>query len=152
MKTHIKILIVLSLGFFLCCLHGCDEEPSYINDSYAGVNQLSLKSTNEQLYSQNSQNEYLEIFAKAIMKSLDNRDFRAILKTESLKMFDKDYDILFKDLESQTIKGKSIKDLVSENFALFLPDKEIFNIKTTLLHGLIGVRFDMIIHFTVDID
>ena len=127
MKTHVKIINVFSLGFLLCFLYSCQEELSYIDESNGGLNQLSLKSTNEQFYPKDSQNEYLEIFAKAIVKSLDNRDFRSILKTESLKMFDGDYDVLFKDLVSKTIKAKSIRDLVYENFALLLPDKEVFN-------------------------
>lgn len=127
MKAHLKMLIVLSLSFLLCFLYGCEEEFSNIDESNGGFDQISLKSTNEQFYTQASQNEYLEIFAKAIMKTLDNRDFRSILKTEGLKMFDGDYDILFKDLESKTIKGKSIKDLVYENFAMLLPNEEAFN-------------------------
>lgn len=123
MKTHLRILII-STGIILG-LPRCEKESSNKIDGFiSDAHQASLISTNKFLYNQNSQNEYIEVFAKALSKSLENKDLRALVKKEALRMFDGDYDVLYKNIQSKTIEGKAVDKIITKNFLALQPDMD----------------------------
>ncbi|NOZ46837.1 MAG: hypothetical protein GXO79_08640, partial [Chlorobi bacterium] len=70
-------------------------------------------------------NQDVSLFAQAISKSLHNDDFRKLVKSEAIKQFDGDYDILLKrivDIQLNSNNSKSnytVKNLLEENHPLF---------------------------------
>lgn len=60
-----------------------------------------------------------EAFAKILAGATESADFRAALKEEALKKFDGDYDVLYANIRSNTVKGKQ--------FAAYLDKGETTN-------------------------
>ncbi len=54
-------------------------------------------------------------FAKAFSKALDNKEIRDLIKDESIKMFNRDHDVLFQLIKDQTLSnGSKVIDFVSQ--------------------------------------
>lgn len=49
-----------------------------------------------------------EAFAKILASATGSADFREALKEEALKKFDGDYDVLYENIRSKTVKGKQV--------------------------------------------
>ncbi|PVH24847.1 hypothetical protein DC487_12060 [Sphingobacterium corticibacter] len=54
-------------------------------------------------------------FAKAFSKALENKEIRDLIKDESIKMFNRDHDVLFQLVKDQTLSnGSKVIDFVSQ--------------------------------------
>lgn len=82
------------------------------------------KSTSEPSHTAQQNNFNNIAFAKTLAKSLVNKEIRNLLKQEALKMFDKDYDVLYGF--SRDITGSTGKTL-HEQIAAYAENKEQFN-------------------------
>ncbi|MDR7372047.1 hypothetical protein [Flavobacterium aquidurense] len=114
MKVNFKMLIlvgVISLGII-----SCDNQDG--NDkSFQGKSNNELKVDN--LYDANS--SLKREFGKALMKSLkESKMLRDLIKNESLKMFDNDYEVLYQIIKNEklennlTVRESILKNLGSE--------------------------------------
>lgn len=62
-----------------------------------------------------TQNEAIDLMAKALAKGMENIDFRELIRYETNKQFDYDYDVLYRFIKDKEIKdGKGNKVKISE--------------------------------------
>ncbi len=93
MKTKLSFLILLTLFFFL----SCEKEKNEEKLSFTGTdNELTVV------------NEAIDLMAIAVAKSMNYAAFRELIKFETSKQFDYDYDILYRFIKNQelNIEGK----------------------------------------------
>ncbi|MFS2867418.1 hypothetical protein AAH025_20595 [Bacteroides fragilis] len=94
------------LCFMLITLYSCSDEyiREYENkEEYEKVTTKSL----------NNKEQLLERFATILSKTIyENSDIRLFLKSEAIKQFDKNYDILYYLIKDKLVNGKSIRDLL----------------------------------------
>ena len=82
-----KFSLLILLGMFI--FGGCSEKDSDIEIKNNG-------SQNENLLNVNVKQKYLEKFAGILSKAVyERKDVREFLKTESLKQFDKNFNVLY---------------------------------------------------------
>jgi hypothetical protein len=68
-------------------------------------------------YQVNEHNQALEILSIAYAKALENKEIRDVLKTEALKKFDGDYDVLHRTMKSKMIEGLSLNRILAKNIS-----------------------------------
>lgn len=94
-----KLILMMSLAIIL--LSSCSKED------YSESIDVSEKSGTL------SKEPYLMSFANILSKVVyERKDVREFLKKESLKQFDKNYDILYYLIKDQNISGKSFRDIL----------------------------------------
>jgi hypothetical protein len=98
-----KIYLIIFIGFLFASCKKSNTLPT--NDS----NNQSLNSEEK------SHKEKLE-FGKALATSLNNKDLRDLIKTEALKQFDNDYDVLFSNImDRKLVNGKTVIEFIASN-------------------------------------
>ncbi|MDQ1167309.1 hypothetical protein [Flavobacterium sp. SORGH_AS_0622] len=117
MKVNFKILV---LGVISSCFLACDNHDENDRKSNANIDK-ELKVDN--LYDANS--NLKREFGKALMKSLNkSKALRNLIKNESLKMFDNDYEILYQLIKNKELEsGKTVREIILEN----LSDEALLN-------------------------
>ncbi len=105
-----KNRIIYSLSLIIALFFSCEKED--INSKPSNINNL------EQDIVYDYKSELKRDFAKALVQALeDNENLRSFIKKEALKMFDKDYDILYQLVKDETISdSKSFRDILTEYF------------------------------------
>ena len=66
-------------------------------------------------YPHNNENAILDEMARTIAKSLANKDFRVLVKTEALKKIDGDYDIHYADFSEMELNNVTISEIIESN-------------------------------------
>ena len=68
----------------------------------------------EKLYDQNS--NLKREFGRALLNAMkESKMLRSVLKTEALKMFDKDYDVLYYSIEDKLLEHGSVEELMAKH-------------------------------------
>lgn len=58
--------------------------------------------------------ENVEAFAKALASSMSKQEVREFIKSEALKKFDGDYDVLYRKISNQVLNGKSVDNILNQ--------------------------------------
>lgn len=93
MKRILNLIIVICLSALISCDEEISSDKEIVND---------IK----------NQNEAIDLMAKAMAKVMSNLEFREMIRYETDKQFDYDYDVLYRFIENNEINvegGKSIK-------------------------------------------
>ena len=110
MKTDLNLFFCFFFSFFLFV--SCDNQNDNSFDS-------SSKETSElkvdELYDANS--NLKRNFGKALMKSLkESKILRDLIKNESLKMFDNDYEVLYEMIKNESLEnGITVRESILKN-------------------------------------
>lgn len=124
---------ILFIGIAGLLLNSCskDDYPSTIGKDVSLENSGTPNSANPI-----DNEKYLVKFAGVLSKAVyDRKDVREFLKKESLKQFDKNYDILYYSIKDQSVDGKSFRDiLISYSSKEFIEEIEA---KVPLLNILV---------------
>jgi hypothetical protein len=74
---------------------------------------------------ENAETQQKIILAKAVMGALnESQSFRELLKKESIKMFDKDYDVLYQIIKNEKIEGDfTVRDIILK----YMPNEDVLN-------------------------
>ncbi|MCF8357188.1 MAG: hypothetical protein K9H26_00415 [Prolixibacteraceae bacterium] len=99
-------LVILSLLFFF--IYSCDKDLT--NDQIQSLESL------ESNFDINSQFEAIELFAVAISKSMQSEEFRSLIRYETNKRFDYDYDVLYRFIRDKKINVPDVGDIDIESF------------------------------------
>ncbi|RXQ91524.1 hypothetical protein EO244_12300 [Ancylomarina salipaludis] len=101
--------LVLIFGMVGILLSSCSNDD-YFDEN---VNVLKKSNTPKNVLSAKDKEENLVTFAKILSKATyERKDVREFLKTESLKQFDKNYDVLYFLIKDEIINGRSFKDIL----------------------------------------
>jgi hypothetical protein len=90
--------------FMLMFLFSCTENPANLS--------VDEKSN---VYEINAHNQTLEILSIAYAKALQEEEIRSIIKSEALKRFDGDYDVLHKTISEKKINGIQLNAILAKN-------------------------------------
>ncbi|GIQ58403.1 hypothetical protein Flavo103_15390 [Flavobacterium collinsii] len=110
MKTSFR-LFLLSI-FYLSIFSSCENQNDNSSDlSDKNANELKV----DKLYDANS--NLKRDFGKALVKSLnESKMLRDLIKNESLKMFDNDYEVLYQTIKNERVeKNLTVRQLILEN-------------------------------------
>jgi len=101
--------------FYLLAFSSCDNQNESVDPTTKEKSELKV----EKLYDADS--NLKREFGKALVKSLnESKGLRDLIKSESLKMFDNDYDVLYQTIKDEklenniTVRQSLIKNLGSE--------------------------------------
>ena len=102
------------------------------NSSYGGYNMSGELNNADSLYEQKS--NLKKEFARALLKAMkESKMLRYVLKTEALRMFDKDYDVLYVLIKDKTLEnGKSVESLIAKHLGGIEKLNHILSINPTL--------------------
>ncbi|MBF8151271.1 hypothetical protein ITJ86_15285 [Winogradskyella sp. F6397] len=104
MKTKLFILLVLFVSIYSSC-----EEPNLSNETIDGSSDLYAKS--------NKSYELKKKFALALHEAMTNNvKLRQFLKTEALKKFNGDYDILYNYVRDNSIGNSTFRDVLKSYY------------------------------------
>jgi hypothetical protein len=112
----VTFVTILTFTALLFTYVGCNEDlelnkPNTLSID-AGFHSISLlKSSNEEYQ---EINDAIEDFALIIAHSLQDRKFREFYKSEAMKKFDGDFDILYSNVKDSYVGGKSLHARISE--------------------------------------
>ena len=98
--------LFLSIGF-ACLLSSCDKNDGVVSPESEPVGIISAE--------QVQYDPQMEAIAKALAASMGEESVRTLIKTEALKKFDGDYDILYQKIGNQNVGGKTLSTLLNEN-------------------------------------
>ena len=93
----------------LLCMSLCFS--SCTNEIETTDNALSSIKNDEELTQESAMVRFTEILSKA---THNNKDVRKFLKEESLKQFDKNYDVLYAKVKDYTIGNKTFEEILAE--------------------------------------
>ena len=132
------------VGVFLLLLNSCSDNALLEDGINASerekAERVMLRNANE-----DETEKYLVQFAEVLSKAVYEReDVRAFLKKESLKQFDKNYDVLYELVKEETINGKSFRDILVS----YSSDKIIREIETNV--SLLNILVPKIALFKVE--
>jgi Protein of unknown function (DUF3103) len=105
MKKTLQRLGIVTVGLSLC-LWSCKEQDKNVQPS------------EDVIAKELSQNEHftrMEEVAKALAKSMGDKQVRNFIKLEASKQIDGDYDILYNWVDDKTIGGKSLESIIIDN-------------------------------------
>ncbi len=105
MKKTLQRLGIATVGLSLC-LWSCKEQDKNVQPS------------EDVIAKELSQNEHftrMEEVAKALAKSMGDKQVRNFIKVEASKQMDGDYDILYNWVDDKTIGGKSLESIIVDN-------------------------------------
>lgn len=129
MKKILRMFLITS--FTLFSFSNCDNHDENEGQSSVEVDKLKV----DNLY--DSKSNLKREFGKALVKSMaESKSLRDLIKNESLKMFDNDYEVLYQMIKNETLENNVtvrnliIKNLGSENL---LDNIEINNPTLTIL-------------------
>jgi Protein of unknown function (DUF3103) len=105
MKKTLQRLGIVTVGLSLC-LWSCDKQDKNIQPS----EDVTAKGL-----SQNEHFTRMEEVAKALAKSMGDKQVRNFIKVEASKQLDGDYDILYNWVDGKTIGGKSLESIIVDN-------------------------------------
>lgn len=109
MKNLTKFSLPLML--FLSCLFVFSCSKDVINESNVEKTENELISSES--VKKNNLIQFAQILSRAVYKS---EDLRVFLKTEALRMFDKNYDILYYPIRNKKVSGNlSFRDILVQN-------------------------------------
>jgi hypothetical protein len=114
---------VLIYSMFLCILfYSCENKEIQIenfsnnsvttlvpNNLVSASSFANVRQSGEEKGISAEMEENYGKFAKALAKALENESFRSFIKTEAMKKFDGDYDILVESVKNVSIDGKDFK-------------------------------------------
>ena len=98
--------LFLSIGF-ACLLSSCDKNDGVVSPDSVPVGNISAE--------QVQYDPQMDAIAKALAASMGEESVRTLIKTEALKKFDGDYDILYQKIGNQNVGGKTLSTLLNEN-------------------------------------
>jgi hypothetical protein len=107
MKKTLQRFGIVTVGLSLC-LWSCDKQDKNVQPS------------EDVIAKELSQNEHftrMEEVAKALAKSMGDKQVRNFIKSEASKQMDGDYDILYNWVDDKTIGGKSLESIIVDNTA-----------------------------------
>ena len=105
MKKTLQRLGIVTVGLSLC-LWSCKEQDKNVQPS------------EDVIAKELSQNEHfnrMEGVAKALAKSMGDKQVRSFIKSEASKQMDGDYDILYNWVDDKVIGGKSLESIIVDN-------------------------------------
>lgn len=88
-------------------LSSCDKNDGVVSPESEPVGNISAE--------QVQYDPQMEAIAKALAASMGEESVRTLIKTEALKKFDGDYDILYQKIGNQNVGGKTLSSLLNEN-------------------------------------
>ncbi len=99
-----KFLLLFGIASIL--LNSCSK------DDFAKTNCDNIAITTDPISSAEKE-KYMETFASTLSKAVyDRKDVREFLKKESIKQFDKNYDVLYYLVKDEPINGTSFRDIL----------------------------------------
>lgn len=130
MKKILKMFLIS--GFTVFSFSSCDNHDENIeNLSSVEVNKLKI----DNLY--DSTSNLKREFGKSLVKSMnESKDLRDLIKNESLKMFNNDYEVLYQMIKNETLENNlTVRDLILKNLGNenLLDDIEMNNPTLTIL-------------------
>jgi hypothetical protein len=119
-----KNLIVFAMvAAALIIFNGCQKEVFNASDDtpeQLGITKSFLNSE----FEKQEYNKFIKKFAKALAKSLEDKELRKTLKNEALLEIDGDYDVIWKDFKHYKIKTSNGKEAVKDIIAVKLNAKK----------------------------
>lgn len=101
-------LFLLSLFMAVCSIVGvtsCNNEDSYYNENESSSDVMDV-----------SKETLLNEFAKILSKTVyTNREVREFLKKESIRQFDKNYDVLYAGVKDKVVGSNTFRSILIEN-------------------------------------
>ena len=97
--------LFLSIGF-ACLLSSCDKNDGVVSPDSVPVGNISAE--------QVQYDPQMDAIAKALAASMGEESVRTLIKTEALKKFDGDYDILYQKIGNQNVGGKTLNTVLNE--------------------------------------
>ena len=98
--TKTSSLSILALSISMLLFSGCQEDEPVSKAEIQESDDSSISG-----YAADNVTQDLDDFAFILSKSLDDKDVTNAIKEEALKMFDGDYDVLYKDLRSKELSN-----------------------------------------------
>jgi len=108
--------LLLSATVLSISLSSCEKEENLIHTKNNSITSLDAKNAQgEKIYDSQSENQ--RIFGKALLEAMKNSpSLRKFIKTEALKKFNHDYDVLFATVKNEIVEeGKTFRDIILEN-------------------------------------
>lgn len=109
-------------------LFSCTENPANLS--------VDEKSN---VYEINAHNQTLEILSIAYAKALQEEEIRSIIKSEALKRFDGDYDVLHKTISEKTINGVQLNAILAKNVNSSGAFKSAIPVNSTFIDSLAAI-------------
>ena len=107
MKRLLIIVLAINFVLFIRCQQSNEEILKPI------VNDLAI------------QNETIDLMAKAIARGMVNNDFRELLRYETNKQFDYDYDVLYRFIKDKVITDEKLGSIKISDFLFKQIENEI---------------------------
>ncbi|WP_291725780.1 hypothetical protein [Bernardetia sp.] len=110
--------LLLSATALTIGLSSCEKEDQFLETKTNDITSLDAKNAQgENIYDSQSENQ--RIFGKALLEAMkESSALRKFIKTEALKKFNHDYDVLFATVKNTVIEdGKTFRDIMLENVA-----------------------------------
>lgn len=104
----LKIYVTVMVLFSILGLASCSNEDIFYNEDDLHGEKTEVVGV--------SKNTLMCDFAKVLSKAVyNNKNVREFLKKESIRQFDKDYDILYASVKNETIGDKTFRSILVEN-------------------------------------
>ncbi|MDI9873081.1 DUF3103 family protein [Flectobacillus rivi] len=91
-------------------------------------NETNVTKTSEVIY-----DPLMEDFAKALAANMADKQVRSFVKSEALKKFDGDFDIIYQNASESIIHGQTFQKLISEKTSSNSASKSIGDLQSSLL-------------------
>ncbi|WP_300906049.1 hypothetical protein [uncultured Bacteroides sp.] len=98
----IKLILSAVYAVVILCMTACQK------DELSGTNQSATESVSEK---ETLLSNFAEVLSKVIY---DRQDVREFLKSEAIKQFDKNYDVLYVLVKDKMIGGSTFRDILVE--------------------------------------
>ncbi|QHC85216.1 hypothetical protein AS589_10725 [Empedobacter brevis] len=120
-----KILCASLLGI----LTACSVDDNIQTNEEQITNSLSFKKYDD--FNDEKSKMYSDLSQSLNTSLINSYNFRELLKTEALKMFNKDYDVLLYTIQDiQLENGQTVKSILNKNLKNFNVDQILSNIPT----------------------
>ncbi|WP_312922228.1 hypothetical protein [Empedobacter brevis] len=120
-----KILCAYLLGI----LTACSVDDNIQTNEEQITNSLSFKKYDD--FNDEKSKMYSDLSQSLNTSLINSYNFRELLKTEALKMFNKDYDVLLYTIQDiQLENGQTVKSILNKNLKNFNVDQILSNIPT----------------------
>lgn len=132
------LLLLLSVAFFSCTSTDVEEFDGNTTST------TTLTRCGQEELDDEQKEAYLSDFASVLSKAVyERKDVRALLKSEAVKQFDKNYDILYANIMDEDINGQTLHDILAE----YSSEKVISEIENKM--PLLNILFPKISMFDV---
>jgi len=103
------LLLLLSVACFSCTNTDFEESDGSTTST------TTLARWNQEVLDDEQKEAYLSEFASVLSKVVyERKDVRALLKSEAVKQFDKNYDILYANIMDKKINGQTLHDILAD--------------------------------------